>query len=152
MLIKTIIHDKYPATELHICKSVADEEVLRIHRQLHALFDPILTGTDEAGDKHRLNPLEILSFYAEKQRVIARTSKHRYTISQTLTELEEALGPCGFFRIARSELINLNQIKSLDLSLTGTIKVITRSGYETYTSRRNVSRLKEALRLRQGQN
>ena len=40
---------------------------------------------------------------------------------------------------------NYKRIRSLDLGLTGTIRVIMKNGYETYSSRRNVAKLKELL-------
>lgn len=49
---------------------------------------------------------------------------------------------CQDFQIRNREL---KKIRSLDVSLTGTIKVIMKNGYETYTSRRNVAKLKELL-------
>jgi DNA-binding LytR/AlgR family response regulator len=39
----------------------------------------------------------------------------------------------------------VKKIKSLDMSVTGTIRVIMKNDYETYVSRRNVARIKERL-------
>ncbi len=145
MQIRTVINEKYKETELHVCKDIADEEVRRIVGELHALYDPSLTGTDEVGNKCVLTPGELVSFYAEKQKVFALDQSRKYTVSRTLQELEKELEISGFVRISKSELVNIRKIKSLDMSVTGTIRVIMKNGYETYTSRRNVSKLKEIL-------
>ncbi|MBR3525471.1 MAG: LytTR family transcriptional regulator, partial [Lachnospiraceae bacterium] len=113
--------------------------------QLHSIFDISLTATDEAGNHCILSPGDIITFYAEGQKVFALDDKKKYTVSRTLYELEQELEKLGFTRISRAELVNYRRIKSLDLSLTGTIRVIMKNGYETYTSRRNVSKLKELL-------
>ena len=53
-----------------------------------------------------------------------------------------------FFRISKSEIVNLKKIRRLDMSVTGTIKVILSDGTETYTSRRNVTKLKNCLGIK----
>ena len=50
-----------------------------------------------------------------------------------------------FLRISKSEIINLRKIERLDMSITGTIKVVLTDGTETFTSRRNVTKLKKSL-------
>ncbi len=145
MIIKANINERFRETELHVCKNRMDEEVHRIVDQLHGLYDPALNGMDEVGNRCVLRPAELICFYAEKQKVIALDAVKRYTVQKTLQELETEFENCGFLRISRSELVNVNKIRSLDLSLTGTIKVIMENGYETYASRRNVTRLKSRL-------
>ena len=46
-----------------------------------------------------------------------------------------------------TEIINLKKIRRLDMSITGTIKVIMKDDSESYTSRRNVAKLKQVLNL-----
>ena len=41
--------------------------------------------------------------------------------------------------------MNIRKIKSLDMSISGTIRILMKNGHETYVSRRNVSKLKERL-------
>ena len=145
MLIKTNINDRYKETELHVCKDTMDEEVKRILGELHAMYDPSVAGTDERGNRCMIQPADIVTFYAEKQKVFAKDNEKTYTIPRTLSDLEKELESYGFVRISKSEIVNLRKIKSLDMSFTGTIRVIMKNGYETYTSRRNVAKLKELL-------
>ena len=146
MQIKSEINEKYRELEVHVCHEVMNEEVKSVMGQLHALFDASLTGTDEVGNRCVIKPAEVISFYAEGQRVMAMDDKKKYVISKKLYELEKEYEPLCFVRISKSEIVNYKKIRSLDVSLTGTIKVIMKNGYETYTSRRNVSKLKELLR------
>ena len=88
---------------------------------------------------------EILSAYSEGQRVMVLTSDGRYSVQKKLYELEAELGDANFIRISKSEIVNIHKIKSLDLSITGTIRLVMKTGYETYVSRRNVSKIKEKL-------
>ena len=141
MQIKSEINEKYRELEVHVCHEVMNEEVKSVMGQLHALFDASLTGTDEVGNRCVIKPAEVISFYAEGQRVMAMDDKKKYVISKKLYELEKEYEPLCFVRISKSEIVNYKKIRSLDVSLTGTIKVIMKNGYETYTSRRNVSKL-----------
>ena len=50
MLIRTNINERFKETELHVCKDTMDDEVRRIVGELHAMYDPSLSGTDEAGN------------------------------------------------------------------------------------------------------
>jgi Response regulator of the LytR/AlgR family len=151
MQIKTLIDKKYSETEIHVCKDDLDDEVKYVVTELHNMFDESLTGTDERGNKRVLRPLDIVSFYAQGQRVFAIDDTEKYSVSSKLYELEEKYGVSGFVRISKSEIVNFRKIKSLDMSLTGTIKVIMKNGYETYTSRRNVAKIKEMLIRNRGE-
>ena len=151
MQIKTFIDKKYSETEIHVCKDELDDEVKYVVTELHNMFDESLTGTDERGNKRVLRPLDIVSFYAQGQRVFAIDDTEKYSVSSKLYELEEKYGVSGFVRISKSEIVNFRKIKSLDMSLTGTIKVIMKNGYETYTSRRNVAKIKEMLIRNRGE-
>ncbi len=64
---------------------------------------------------------------------------------QRLYELEERLDGTMFVRISNSEIINLKKVRKLDLSLTGTIRVLMTDGAATYVSRRYVKKIKQVL-------
>ncbi len=145
MDIKTIINSRYSDMELHICSDEMNDEVRKVCSELHLLYDRSLAGMDERGNRRMLRPGEISSFYSEGQKVIALAEKERYTIQAALYELEAELTKSHFIRISRSEIVNLRKIRELDMSVTGTIRILMKNGYETYVSRRNVSKLKERL-------
>lgn len=94
-----------------------------------------------------LPPESILRFYGEDKEVRAETLDGVYTMRQRLYALEERLAGRRFVRISHSEIVNLDHVTALDLSLTGTIRMTLRGGAVTYVSRRYVKRIKEVLGL-----
>ena len=150
MNIKAEISSKYKEPELHVCHNELSEEVKKIIGELHELYERNVAGTDEKGNRCMLRPGEIVSFYAEGQKVIALGDEKRFKVQGKLYEYEEELKDNYFVRISKSELVNIKKIKSLDMSITGTIKIIMKNGYETYVSRRNVAKIKEKIAVRKG--
>ena len=145
MRIRPEIDERYKEMEIHVCNDSMNEEVKGVVLQLHSFFDSTITGIDEVGNRCMIRPAEVYSFYAEGQRVIAMDASKRYSVPQKLYELEKEYESLSFVRISKSEIVNYKKIKSLDMSLTGTIKVAMKNGYETYSSRRNVAKIKELL-------
>lgn len=145
MQIRTILHENYKELELHVCKNVLDDEVKNMVTTLHDFLDNNISATDEKGNRVNLKPGDIISFFAANQRVYALDMDKQYTVSKKLYELEADLENACFTRISKSEIINYKKIKYLDMSMTGTIKLIMKNGYETFTSRRNVVKIKELL-------
>ncbi len=146
MKIKTDINEKYNEIELHVCNHELSDEVRSISGELHLMYDRSISGMDEKGNRRMLRPVEIFSFYSEGQKVIALSETERFTVQSKLYELEDELEKSHFIRISKSEIINSRKIRELDMSVTGTIRVIMKNGYETYVSRRNVAKLKEKLK------
>lgn len=144
MQVKTIIDEKYKETEIHVCSAVKSEQVQKIAAQIEGLFGTTVAGTDENG-RQMLLPGDILRFYAENQKVLAQTKEGVYSVKEKLYELEERLDPRLFLRISKSEIVNLSKIRRLEMDLAGTIRVYIGDGICTYTSRRNVTRLKKAM-------
>ncbi len=145
MQIKTVIHENYPELELHVCKDRLDDEVASTVSILHELLDNKISAVDEYGNRVSLKPSEIVSFFAANQKVYALGKDQQYTVTKKLYELEEDLKESYFTRISKSEIVNYKMIKCLDMNMAGTIKLVMKNGYETYTSRRNVVKIKKLL-------
>ena len=145
MKILTETDNKYKEIELHVCNNALTDEVRAIVGELHEIYDYNILGTDETGNKRMIRRAEILSAFSEGQRVIVLTGDGRYVVQKKLYELEQDLGDTNFIRISKSEIVNIRKIRSLDLSITGTIRLVMKTGYETYVSRRNVAKIKEKL-------
>ena len=85
--------------------------------------------------------------------VSAQTGQDVYPFRLRLYELEERLDRTRFARISSGEIVNLDRVTSLDLSLSGTIRMTLDGGIQTYVSRRYVKKIKETLHLgRRNQN
>lgn len=145
MKILTETDNKYKEIELHVCNNALTDEVRAIVGELHEIYDSNIPGTDSKGNRHMLRRSEILSAYSEGQKVFVITHDGTYSVSRKLYELEKDLGDTDFIRISKSEIINIRKIRSMDMSLTGTIKLVMKTGYKTYVSRRNVAKIKEKL-------
>ncbi|MBQ1517318.1 MAG: LytTR family transcriptional regulator [Clostridia bacterium] len=94
-----------------------------------------------------LFPSDIIRVYASGGKTYASSEQKEYTIKQRLYELENLLIRHNFVRISKSEIVNLNEVRNFDLSLTGTIRVTLSDGTITYVSRRYVSKIKQVLGL-----
>lgn len=148
MQVRARIDKSFDAVEIQVCSNELTPQVKQLVEDISAFVNEGISGTDFRGEKIMLPLREILRFYTEKQRVIAQDAKGNYVIQEKLYELEERLDESRFFRISKSEIVNLKKIRRLDLSVTGTIKVILSDGTETYTSRRNVTKLKQCLGIK----
>lgn len=148
MNIKAIINEKYTEPELHVCSNEMNSEVTDMISSIDRLVNKSFPVKAPNGDTVPIYPRDIFSVYAESQKVFIRTLEGTFEASQKLYELEEQLDAKLFIRISRAEIVNIKKIKRLDLGISGTIKVIMSDGSESYTSRRNVTKLKKALSMK----
>lgn len=149
MNIKAIINEKYTETELHVCSSRMTPEVTDMIASIDRLVNNGLPVKAENGDTVPVYPGDIFSVYAESQKVYIKTAKGRFESTHKLYELEEILDDKLFVRISRAEIVNIKKIKRVDLGISGTIKIVLIDDSESYTSRRNITKLKKALSLKQ---
>lgn len=147
MQIKAVIHEKYKETEIHVCHHQMNAEIDSLMKDLDNFVNKGLCGIAPNGDKIMLTAKDICRFFASDAKVFAQTENAQYVIPMKLYEIEKELDETIFLRISKSEIINLKMIRQVDMSIMGTIRVCLRGNIDTYTSRRNVSRLKRALGL-----
>lgn len=122
-------------------------QVERLVRQLEELTAPSTFTAFRDGEARLLPLSDILRFYADGKGVSCQATSGTYTVRERLYELEEALTGTRFVRVSNSEVVNLNRVTALDLSLTGTIKMTLEGGTTVYVSRRYVKKIKQALDL-----
>jgi len=125
-----IITDKITDEVKSVMKKISENKKLTVFSEEEA----IMVEADE-----------IIRIYSESKKVYVQTNHDTYSIRMRLYELEEKLALNQFIRISQSELINRNQIVSLDISLTGTVGVLLKSDIRTFASRRYVSKIKKQL-------
>lgn len=90
---------------------------------------------------------EIETIYASEKKIYVKTIDKEYLSKSPLYELENVLPQNDFIRISNSEIININKVKSINTKLAGTIVITFHSGYQTYSSRRYINKIKEALNI-----
>ena len=93
---------------------------------------------------------EFLRFYTDGKGVSAQTTQDTYVVRLRLYELEERLNSRRFVRISNSEIINLDRVTAIDMSLTGTICMTLDGKVGAYVSRRYVKKIKETLGIGRG--
>ncbi|WP_341779522.1 LytTR family DNA-binding domain-containing protein [Levilactobacillus sp. HBUAS70063] len=96
------------------------------------------------GESFRVNLTDILFFEASDHQVAVHTATARYTTTQRLYELAEALPP-QFMRVSKSAILNRTQVFSLTRSVTGNLVKFQNSHKQLYVSRRYYQALKRAL-------
>ena len=95
-----------------------------------------------------LSRSDILRFYTDGKGVSCQTVEGVYSVRQRLYELEEELAGNRFVRVSNGEIVNLDRVTALDLSLSGTIKMtLSRGAAVSYASRRYVKKIKQTLGL-----
>ena len=90
---------------------------------------------------------EIIRIYAQDKSVFVKTKNGVFRSRLTIYELDNRLDKNKFIRISRSEIVNLDFVKKLDLSFTGTIAVELINNDVAYVSRRNLKEFRRALGL-----
>ena len=126
-----------------------NEDLRRLMQELAGLtYDPIPVWMGE--QTRRIPQSDFLRFYTDGKGVSAQTAEDTYTVRLRLYELEERLDPRRFVRISNSEIVNLERVTAVDLSLTGTIRMTLDGTVTAYVSRRHVKQIKETLGLGRG--
>ncbi|WP_148630032.1 LytTR family DNA-binding domain-containing protein [Bacillus sp. E214] len=88
---------------------------------------------------------DILRIYTEGQYVYAQVNNEKLRLRQRLYQLEEMVPRQQFIRISNSEIVNFEKVKSLDMSISGTITLKFNTGDQSYVSRRYINKIKKHL-------
>ena len=134
-----------PVIVLRAPMPTAEVEELAQKLREAALPQPFTVYTER--EAVRVSRSMVLRFYAEDKGVLCQTGKGVYTVRQRLYELEEELAGTRFVRVSNSEIVNLDRVTGLDLTLAGTIKMTLEGGTVCWVSRRYVKKIKETLNL-----
>lgn len=95
----------------------------------------------------RVSRSMVLRFYTEDKGVYCQTAQGVFTVRQRLYELEEEVAGTRFVRVSNSEIVSLDRVAALDLTLAGTIKMTLEGGTVCWVSRRYVKKIRQALGL-----
>lgn len=109
------------------------------------IIDPPPRITARSGSTvHVIDASEITRFHATDKVTIFIHEGRELVLDDSLSTLEERLGPHGFFRTHRSELVSLAAVKALH-SEGGSTHVELRDGSRAAVGRRVVAELKRRL-------
>ncbi len=121
----------------------ADEKVMKLKSHIER-FEEKLRATD--GDKHFLvAPLDVLYFESVDNRTFLYTENSVLEIKYRLYELEETLSDKDFVRTSKSQIVNINKIKSLKPELNRSMTAEMSNGEILYVSRRYAKQIRTLL-------
>lgn len=146
MKVDIIIDETLEETQVKIFAKGYSKEVETIKDLLaDRIIDKIVAFRDK--EVFILSHEEIIRLFAQDKRVFIKTKNGTFSSRLTISELENRLGKKKFIKISRSDIVNLDFVKKLDLSFTGTIAVELTNGDVVYVSRRNLKEFRRVLGL-----
>ncbi len=89
---------------------------------------------------------EILAFQAEGDMVWIVTARKRYIASLTLKAIEEGLGVCGFRRIHRNALVNVEHVRKMSVLSSQRWLITLSNNQELVASKRLAHQIRELYR------
>ncbi|MDQ0222620.1 LytTR family DNA-binding domain-containing protein [Streptococcus moroccensis] len=95
---------------------------------------------------HLLAPQDVYRLVIEDKVVHLKTLDQDFTTAYRLYQVKDLLST-DFLQISQSEIINLKQLDHLQVTPNGLVKLILKNGDVTYSSRRYLKAIKEALNL-----
>lgn len=132
---------------LHVvihCRQI-NEEVMRLKCHIE-LFDKKLQAKKD-NELHFINSFDVLYFESVDNRTFLYTEDNVLEVRQRLYELEVILSDKDFIRISKSQIVNINKIKSLKPELNRTISATMCNGEQLYISRKYVRALRNMLSI-----
>ena len=129
-----------------------DEEVVIYAHEKTELVDKIERLVKGDGNivakrdrvSYNINLCDVVCFTSDDNKVFAHSGKEMFEVDDKIYELEESL-PDNFLKINKSCIANIDQIKSFDATISGTLAVNFKNGFRDYVSRRRMKHVKERL-------
>lgn len=146
MKVEIILDETCERPQVKIYTKAVTEEVEKIRDALTAVGIEKIVGQKD-DEVFLMDYDDTLRIYAQDKSVYAVAGGEIYRLRLSLAACEDRLRAHRFLRISRFDIINLDYVKKLDLSFTGTIAVEMKNGDVVYVSRRNLRAFKEALGL-----
>ena len=145
MKVRIEIDDDLEQTEIVIRTKQLSPEIETLQGFLSQSDKPPLTFYK--GDSEYFLSLETLLFFeTDGSKLLAHTKDKTYDVKRKLYELEEYL-PAYFCRIAKSTIVNVRAVYSLDKSFSGTSRIRFYDTHkQVHVSRDYYHLLKEKLR------
>lgn len=146
MEIEIKVEPGRPEPKVVILTGEESEDLRRLAERLSRLsVGPVPVQRGE--EKLLLPQGDFLRFYTDGKGVSAQTAEETYAVRLRIYELETRLDAARFVRISNGEIVNLDRVTAVDLSLAGTICMTLNGMVKVYVSRRYVKKIKETLNL-----
>lgn len=126
------------------CQKV-NEEVIRLKSYINRFRGLLTAKRDHETVFVELS--EVLYFESVDNRTFVYTSDEVMEIKHRLYELEEMLPPEDFFRISKSQIMNINRVKTLAPGFNRTLLATMTNGEQVYISRKYAVDLRGVLSI-----
>ncbi|MHC1748581.1 MAG: LytTR family DNA-binding domain-containing protein [Cellulosilyticaceae bacterium] len=146
MKIEIQIDSAIQEDKLVIYTKQITDEIQKLIKKLENECIEVITGVYEE-KIYILKPDDINYFYAEEQKILAKTTDKVIQVKLKLYEIENILEEKGFLRISNSVIANINKIDNIEMSFNGVMCIRFKNGDKEYSSRRYVKKIKESLAL-----
>lgn len=144
MDIQIVEHLKETLQVVIKCRQI-DDEVIRLKCHIE-LFDRKLQVKKD-GEWYLINSSDVLYFESVDNRTFLYTKDDIMEVKQRLYELEMSLSDKDFIRISKSQIVNINKIRSLKPELNRTILATMCNGEQLYISRKYVQAIRNILSI-----
>lgn len=143
MKISINIDESMQDTEIQISCNQLTPEIEKILATLRILNQQLMVTKNE--ETHLLDVSKIIYIEAVERKTFVYTKDEYYESKLKLYEMEERLLACGFFRISKSNLVQLRMIKSLKNDLDRKLRLTLENGEQIMVSRQYAEELKRRL-------
>lgn len=144
MDIQIVEHIKGKLQVVIKCRQI-DDEIVRLKYHIE-MFDKKLRAK-KGGEWRFVNPLDVLYFESVDNRTFLYTEDDVMEIGQRLYELEMILSDRDFIRISKSQIVNINKVRSLKPEINRTILATMCNGERLSISRRYVPAIRGLLSM-----
>ena len=138
-----IIENSETALQVIIECRKADEEVMKLKSHIELVENKLQARLDDK--TFLINPADVLYFESVDDHTFLYTADNVYEIKHRLYELENSLSDRDFIRISKSQIVNINSIKSLAPELNRSITATLTNNEILTVSRRYVKPLRILL-------
>lgn len=144
MDIQIIEHIKEKLQVIIKCREI-DDEIMRLKHHIE-IFDKKLQAK-KGNEWCFVNLLDVFYFESVDNRVFLYTKDDVMEIKRRLYELEIILSDKDFIRISKSQIININKVKSLRPEINRTILATMCNGEPLFISRKYVPAIRNLLSI-----
>ena len=93
-----------------------------------------------------INFIDVFAIYTNDSKVYVNMNNKDYLVKERLYQIEEILDD-SFIKINQGCIVNSKRILKFEHSITGSIKVVLKNGFNDYISRRELKNVKRRLGL-----
>lgn len=145
MKVEIQIDEKIKEDKIIVQAKEMTDEISDLMKKISSNKEKLTVYLEE--ETYFISEEDIETVYSRDSKVYIRANNTEYITKKRLYELEEILSAENFIRISNSEIVNFDKVKSINTKFLGTININFYSGYQTYSSRRYINKIKEFLNL-----